>query len=118
LLAGVPVFCDPRAMYAQLANLDLAALEEPFFPSAEERWAYFARLAWAQWTLDELRTGAPLQFLLDAAAGRWPESSEPLGPPQIFTPPTAAAVEPPPGMSAPAAKPVAPPARGRRRRAA
>jgi hypothetical protein len=91
LLAGVPVFCALGALYAHLANVGLAAIEEPFFPEPDALWNHLARLAYAQWTLDEIRTGEPIRFLLDAAADRWPEAEAPLAPVMAAAPPRAAA---------------------------
>lgn len=53
LMAGVPVRCHASAHYAAVADLaDRSALM-----------AHLHRLAWAQWTCAELRTGEPLRFL-------------------------------------------------------
>lgn len=60
LLAGVPVFCDPCAIYAECANLDLAEIESPKLPA---RSRYFYRLAYSQWTIDEMESGDPLAFI-------------------------------------------------------
>jgi hypothetical protein len=64
LMAGKPVFCHPRAMYAHLANTDLLSVEDPFFPTDEQRRDYLARLAWAIWEKPELEDGTALQFYL------------------------------------------------------
>lgn len=108
LMAGVPVFCDAGAMYAALANVGLAAIEEPFFPDPAVLWRHLARLAYAQWTLAEIRSGEPIRFLLEAAEDRWPAVEAPLEP----------VVEAPPVMSRPAPIEDLPPAprkaRGRR----
>ncbi|HNR12416.1 MAG TPA: hypothetical protein PKM59_03775 [Thermodesulfobacteriota bacterium] len=60
LLEGVPVFCDPMAIYSGAANTDLADIEHPKWRDTED---YFNRLAYTQWTFEELRTGEPIQFL-------------------------------------------------------
>jgi hypothetical protein len=53
LMAGVPVRCHSGAHYAHVAALcDPAALRE-----------HLHRLAWAQWTCAELRTGEPLRWM-------------------------------------------------------
>ena len=54
LRAGVPVLCDPIAPYAELAGMTL--------PSLPKRRAYFQRLAYGQWRVDE--TGPAVQFIL------------------------------------------------------
>lgn len=54
LLAGVPVLCEPTAPYAELAGLTL--------PSLPKRRAYFQRLAYGQWRVDE--TAEAIRFIL------------------------------------------------------
>lgn len=61
LLAAVPVVCSPAAMYAPWAETDFAAIEKPAVGDREQ---YFARLAYAQWTHEELRSGDAFRFLL------------------------------------------------------
>lgn len=60
LLMGVPVFCDPMAIYSGVANTDLSKLDNPEWHDTED---YFNRLAYSQWTLDELAEGGALNFL-------------------------------------------------------
>jgi hypothetical protein len=51
LLAGMPVDCHPSAHYAGLR------------PGTPELLAHCRRLAWTQWTCDELRSGEPLRWM-------------------------------------------------------
>lgn len=73
IIHGVPVFCDAIAPYARLANVGLDAIDNPHFPTDVERLSYLYRLAYAQWTWDELREGLGQRFLMDAIAGVRPE---------------------------------------------
>lgn len=57
LLAGVPVIAHGPAAYSELCGESL--------PSVEARRAYFARVAYGQWTLAELADGTAARFLLD-----------------------------------------------------
>jgi len=57
LLAGVPVIAHGPAAYADLSGETL--------PSLEDRLDYFHRVAYGQWTLDEMRSGACQRFILD-----------------------------------------------------
>lgn len=57
LLAGVPVVAHGSAAYAELTGETL--------PSFEARREYFHRLAYGQWTLAEMRSGACQRFVLD-----------------------------------------------------
>lgn len=59
LLSGVPVFCEPFAMYAEVANTDLSRIEDPVFPDTGD---YFNRLAYSQWTKNEMIAGAAVPF--------------------------------------------------------
>ena len=53
MIQGVPVTCCPRAHYASAASAN-----------KEGRLAYLRRLAYAQWTLDEMRSGHALEYVL------------------------------------------------------
>jgi hypothetical protein len=73
LRLGVPVFCRKDAPYATLANVYDDRTMRPFdkapsFPGEARRRQYFARLAHAEWDLDELRSGQALDFLLGTMA--------------------------------------------------
>jgi len=57
LLAGVPVVAHGPAAYAELAGETL--------PSVDARREYFHRVAYGQWTLDEMRSGACQRFIVD-----------------------------------------------------
>lgn len=61
LLNGVSVICEETAPYSELANDCFS--ESPFMPDAKIRKQYFARLAYAQWTLEEIRAGKPVQWM-------------------------------------------------------
>jgi len=77
LLAGVPVLADGPAAYAELAG--------DVLPTVEARREYFARLAYGQWTVAEMASGACPRFLLDhlvpgvgpAIEGQRPDDAEP-----------------------------------------
>lgn len=62
LFAGCPVFTDGCAGYRELSAMDLAQVETPRMPQRQD---YFERLAWAQWTLAEIRTGEPFAEYLN-----------------------------------------------------
>lgn len=57
LLAGVPVVAHGPAAYAELVGETL--------PSVDARREYFHRVAYGQWTLDEMRSGACQRFIVD-----------------------------------------------------
>lgn len=61
LLNGVPVFCREDAPYAALGARRFAEKVNP--PSVRDVQDYLARVAWSQWTLAEIRTGKPIEFL-------------------------------------------------------
>lgn len=63
LVAGIPVFFEaPHIITAGAAERGIKRIERPAYP---ERLPVFERLAWAQWTMDEIRAGGPFQHLLD-----------------------------------------------------
>lgn len=67
LLYGVPVFCDPSSFYSELCSTSLARITEPRWPSIADRLEFFSRLAYTQWTFDELAGGEPLEFITNQA---------------------------------------------------
>lgn len=61
-LAGVPVFADdPGSMAWPVANKSFAWIDAPVRPS-REKWAH--NLAYAQWTIEEMKEGKPWRHLL------------------------------------------------------
>jgi hypothetical protein len=65
LLAGVPVIaCAPWWICRAAAGADVSTIEAPALP---ERRPAFERLAWAQWSVDEIAHGEPFRLLLSAA---------------------------------------------------
>jgi len=67
IMAGVPVICDPCAAYADVCEVDLSRVETPRFGTKAARQRLLDRVAYGQWTMDEMRSGAALQFLLEHA---------------------------------------------------
>lgn len=66
LVEGVPVFYEaPHLITAGAAERGIATVERPRYP---DRLPTFHRLAWAQWTLDEIRQGVPFGHLLRRTA--------------------------------------------------
>jgi hypothetical protein len=71
LREGMPIFCHTDAVYANLGsdllkNKELEKrIKNPPFPT-EDRWTdYFTRLAYGQWSFDELKTGDCQKFILN-----------------------------------------------------
>lgn len=65
LLAGVPVIhALPGWIGAAASGSDLAAIEAPAMP---DRMPMLRRLAWAQWTVEELASGEAVDCLLSTA---------------------------------------------------
>jgi hypothetical protein len=59
LIAGIPVYCDTGAMYSGLCRKDLVKAISSKCPAKVTREKYFARVAYSQWTLDEINSGEP-----------------------------------------------------------
>lgn len=64
LRLGVPVFCLD-GVASVLAKDDLSWIESPRIPSDDQRLQFFADLAYCQWTMAELRTGAAWAHIKD-----------------------------------------------------
>lgn len=60
ILAGVPAFVGASSLAAPVANLDLSLIENPARPDRTE---WLEQLAHTEWTLEEIRSGAPLARL-------------------------------------------------------
>lgn len=73
LLAGVPVcvFSGPCAEDQDLAAGEMPA---PWFPVGAEAASFFARVAYGQWTIDELASGEAVRFALSDGSQFAPES--------------------------------------------
>jgi hypothetical protein len=63
LLEGIPTFCEAPFWIAKEAAAG-GSIDAPVMP---ERAPVFERLAWAQWTLQEIENGEPFRRLLPAA---------------------------------------------------
>jgi len=73
LIAGTPAFVlGPNAQAEELANTDLQFIAAPYFPEDPVRRDFFHRVAYAQWTLEELQDGTALEFTLGAIASQGP----------------------------------------------
>jgi len=76
LVAGVPVFYDaPKWIGAQAARAGVAQLEEPLVDDAR-RQEMLERLAWAQWTIEELASGEPFRHLLAISGDLLPQARQ------------------------------------------
>lgn len=64
LIAGVPVFCDESAFYVNEGNSDFRDLENPNFPIKSSLEKLLNRVAYSQWTRDEISKGLPMELLL------------------------------------------------------
>ena len=62
LLAGVPVCCDPGAMYAESCTTDLALIDKP--GPARGLLKLINRICYAQWTQEEMAEGLAWDFIL------------------------------------------------------
>lgn len=64
LMAGVPVICDEQAYYAELCETDPERVEAVELPPVMKRWEFFSRLAYTQWSLEEMGAGLAHNFIL------------------------------------------------------
>ena len=64
LINGVPVFAmSDTAQFYDIANHDLSDIENPLF--VDDRLPHFSKVAYAQWTVDELKSGEALDFVME-----------------------------------------------------
>lgn len=62
LMSGIPVFYDaPHYICAGAASRDFSLIESPPMP---DRLPALERMAWAQWSVDEIAAGLPFRHLL------------------------------------------------------
>lgn len=61
VIQGIPAFVDQSSVAAPVANLDLAAINDPCMPDRE---TWFENLAWTEFSVDEIRRGMPLDRLV------------------------------------------------------
>lgn len=64
LRLGIPAFCW-EGVGSVLALQDLESIEQPFVPSDDQRRQFFADLAYCQWTMAELKSGAAWAHIKD-----------------------------------------------------
>ncbi len=58
LLSGVPAFVLGPGIARPVSNTDLSRIEDPFFPTEEQRFQWCCDLAYCQWRVDEMEDGS------------------------------------------------------------
>lgn len=78
LIAGYPTFyCAPHVILQGAAErFSMNAVKRPQRPDREQA---FINMSWAQWTIQEIASGEPIQLLLDVHAGSVPACQQGLG---------------------------------------
>ena len=61
---GIPVFCDPSCLASEVAEIDLSKIESP---KIVDNTQFLNNLAYSQWTLEEMRRGDFVDYLLPEA---------------------------------------------------
>jgi hypothetical protein len=62
VVAGVPVFVSPSSAAAPVGLTDLSLIEAPVYPDRDK---WLAHLAYCQFSLEEMRSGAAWRMLLE-----------------------------------------------------
>lgn len=57
LIAGVPNFCLGDGIVRSLSLTNTKKINEPYYPTDEERWKLLSDIAYCQWNLNELKSG-------------------------------------------------------------
>ncbi|AUF82693.1 hypothetical protein TetV_611 [Tetraselmis virus 1] len=66
VLKGVPVFCFGKGSVAiNLTNTEYEYLEDPWYPSEDMIKREMAMISWYQWSVSEMESGIPFDFLID-----------------------------------------------------
>jgi hypothetical protein len=73
LVKGYPVFCPVEAFYSDLCNTDLNKIDSPVFPDKKKFEDFMSKIAYAQWTLEELKEGKAQTFLINLLNGIIPK---------------------------------------------
>lgn len=69
IIMGVPAFTlAPCNAAAPVANQFLSAIDDPFWPSDDQRYAWACHLAYGQFHVNELKSGAALAMILEQHA--------------------------------------------------
>lgn len=63
IVAGVPAIVLGEGAARPVASTSVRDLAEPFFPDQERRFAWLSAIAWWQWKIGEIRSGAMWSFL-------------------------------------------------------
>jgi len=63
IFAGVPAFVLGPGIARAISNADLSKIETPYFPSEKERLQWCWDIAYCQWRLDEMRSGAVWEYV-------------------------------------------------------
>lgn len=72
ITAGVPVICHPSAYYAEMCETDISNIKNVAIKSAREVEMFLARVAYGQWTVAEIESGAAFAFLFAVLDKRCP----------------------------------------------
>ena len=81
LLWGIPVFVLGPSIARPISNHDLSAIENPWFPTDEERYQWCCDVAYCQWNTDEVKDGTVWQELKETIARTSGERRISLGEP-------------------------------------
>lgn len=57
LLMGIPIVVLGETVMSPVAESDLTKVDNPFWPTNEQRWQWACDFAYCQWTIDEMRNG-------------------------------------------------------------
>jgi len=72
LLNGVPLVCHSGAYYADLAETNLRNIDNIKAPSKAKVQEFFNRVAYSQWTKEEIEKGLPFKYIFSALRGMNP----------------------------------------------
>lgn len=62
IIEGIPSFVGPESLARPVANLNLSQINDPVMP---DRTQWINKLAWTEWTTEEMANGIPQKLLID-----------------------------------------------------
>ena len=64
VMSGVPALVLGKSIASPVAESDIMKIDDPFFPTDDQRYAWACQMAYCQWTNDEMRSGAAWDYCM------------------------------------------------------
>lgn len=64
VMSGVPALVLGKSIASPVSESDLLKIDDPFFPTDDQRYAWACQMAYCQWTNEEMRNGAAWEYCM------------------------------------------------------